>query len=330
MVEVFIYYFSGTGNAKKIAFWFFEFAKKKGLEPKLFDIAKKDVLSLKEIPSSALIMFISPIHGFNFPEITLRFIKNFPKGKNRVVLMNTRAGLKLGRIVTPGLTGIAFYLSTLLLKIKGYKISGMIPFDMPSNWISLHPALKQNAKDYLAQVNYQRVEKHAEKIYSGKSDFYACREIIIDLLISPIALAYFILGRFIIAKSFYANDQCNVCGLCVRECPVQAIRMVNQRPFWTLHCQNCMKCFNRCPQKAIEAAHGLFLITSIVYSVLASMLFNSFIKIKSPFMDWMVTSILFLMLLLSFYQVQHLLLKNKTIAKIISKTSLTHYQFWRH
>ena len=29
MVEVFIYYFSGTGNAKKIAFWFFEFAKKK-------------------------------------------------------------------------------------------------------------------------------------------------------------------------------------------------------------------------------------------------------------------------------------------------------------
>ena len=127
--------------------------------------------------------------------------------------MNTRAGLKLGRFVTPGLTGIAFYLSALLLKIKGYKISGMIPFDMPSNWISLHPALTKKAKDYLTQVNYQRVEKHAEIIYSDKSDFYACREIIIDLLISPIAFAYFIFGRFVIAKSFYANVQLKVCGL---------------------------------------------------------------------------------------------------------------------
>mgnify|MGYP001185926377 CR=1 FL=1 len=327
--QVLIYYFSGSGNAKQVAFWFAELAKQKEFEAQTIDIAKTDVLSIKEIPSDALILFISPIHGFNYPEITLRFIENFPKGKNRVVLMNTRAGLKCGRFVTPGLTGVAFLISSIFLKIKGYKIFGAVPFDMPSNWITLHPVLKKESKEFLFQVNYERVKKHAEKIFSGKRDLWACRDIVQDLLISPISFAYFLLGRFILSKSFYANDQCNLCGLCIKECPTQAIKMVNNRPYWTLKCQNCMMCVYRCPRKAIEAAHGLFLITSIVYSVLMSLLFNSFIKIKSPFMDWMVTSILFLTLLLSFYKVQHLLLKNKTIAKIISKTSLTHYKFWQ-
>lgn len=80
-------------------------------------------------------IIISPIHGFNYPKITLDFIRRFSSGKNKIVLMNTRARMKIGSFVTPGLTGIALFLSSLLLKQKGYKIVGQIPFDLPSNWI---------------------------------------------------------------------------------------------------------------------------------------------------------------------------------------------------
>jgi hypothetical protein len=55
------------------------------------------------------------------PAIMLKFIRRFPKWKNKVVLMNTRAGMLIGKFITPGLTGIAFYLSALILFLKGFQ-----------------------------------------------------------------------------------------------------------------------------------------------------------------------------------------------------------------
>ncbi len=129
-----IFYFSGTGNAKRIAQWFSEFAVKKKIDCEIFDIVRFDFNKNSKCFNNATILIISPIHGFNFPKITLNFIRCFPKGNNNIILMNTRAGMKIGSYVTPGLTGIAFILSSLILKMKGYKIVGQIPFDMPSNW----------------------------------------------------------------------------------------------------------------------------------------------------------------------------------------------------
>ena len=87
--------------------------------------------------------------------------------------MNTRAGMKIGRFVTPGLTGIAFMLSSLILKKKGYRIVGQIPFDMPSNWISIHPALNENTVNFIHEENYKRATKHFNRLFSGESDFLA-------------------------------------------------------------------------------------------------------------------------------------------------------------
>ena len=108
--ELQIFYFSGTGNARKIAKWLSEYALKKQIICKIFNIAKMELDSIL-INRNALIVIISPIHGFNYPKITLDFIRHFPNGKNKIVLMNTRAGLKIGSLITPGLTGIAFLIS---------------------------------------------------------------------------------------------------------------------------------------------------------------------------------------------------------------------------
>lgn len=325
-----IFYFSGTGNAKQIALWFAEFAVKKNINCKVFNIAKLGVVKHANINPNSLILIISPTHGFNFPKITLDFIYNFPKGGNRIVLMNTRGGLKLGRYVTPGLSGIAFMLSSLILKRKGYKILGQIPFDMPSNWISIHPALNENSVQYLHKKNYERVEKHANKIFSGNSDFLAHRDLVQDILISPISLAYYIVGRFVFAKSFYANANCNNCGLCVKECPVKAIKIVNNRPYWTFNCESCMKCMNSCPKQAIETAHGLLISIWIINSVLLAFLLNNLLKIEieCEFISRIISTLVFFILLWLGYKFQHILLRNRIIAKLISFASLTHYRFW--
>lgn len=325
-----IFYFSGTGNAKQITRWLQKFASEKKIGCEVLNIAKIPGEQIAIPDNSTLIIIISPIHGFNYPKITLQFIAHFPKGNNSVVLMNTRAGMKIGRFVTPGLTGIAFMLASIVLKRKGYKIKGQIPFDMPSNWISVHPALNDKTVKYLHRENYKRVEKHARIIFSGKTDFHSNRDIVQDILISPIALGYYFFGRFAFAKSFYASVACDDCGLCIKQCPVKAIKLVHNHPYWTFNCESCMKCMNNCPKYAIETAHGLFVIVSVLGSSLTTFILHSLVigKIPHELIRFLAGTIIFFSLLWFFYKLQQLLLQNKFVGKCISYLSLTHYKFW--
>lgn len=52
-------------------------------------------------------------------------------------------------------------------------------------------------------------------------------------------------------KSFQTNENCNGCGICVRICPVNNIKMFEGRPIWQHHCENCFACYVWCPNKAV-------------------------------------------------------------------------------
>ena len=328
--EILIFYFSGTGNSKQVAKWISEFAAARSIDCKLFDISKTDVLQLEPLDSNALMIIISPVHGFNFPKITLDFITHFPKGKNKLVLMNTRAGMKIGSFITPGLTGIAFILSSLLLKRKGYKIVGQIPFDMPSNWISIHPALNERTVKFIHQKNYDRVKKHSDKIFAGKKDFLALRDLIQDILIAPISLGYYLVGRYAFAKTFYASYKCDNCDICIKQCPVKAIKKINNRPYWTFNCESCMKCMNSCPKRAIETAHGLFIITIFLISTLSSLILTPLLPESgiNDLIRFLIVNSVLMAFLWILYKAQHLIIGKKFAGKMIAFTSLTYYKFW--
>ncbi len=324
-----IYFFSGTGNAKRVSFWISEFVKSQSVECLIFDISKPEKLDY-DFDEQELICFISPTHGFNYPKIALDFLRKFPKGKNRFLLMNTRAGMRLGKWVTPGLTGIGFILATLMLRGKGYKIIGTIPFDMPSNWISLHPALTKYAINFLHEKINEKVKIRFARILNGKNDFKAYREIVQDLLISPISLGYYLVGRFLIAKTFYASSSCDNCGLCVSSCPVEAIQVKNGRPYWKFTCESCMKCMNSCPKKAIETGHVFIIGVSVISSAASTYLMNIFLSdfIGNTAIEWAVlTPLLFLITWLT-YRGQQFLLRYKLFNRVVTMLSITHYKFW--
>ncbi len=220
-----ICYFSGTGNSKRVANWIAETAAANNFSAALYDISKNDSSDIFPCRQDELIFLISPVHGFNYPKIMLDFIREIPPGRNHLVLMNTRAGMKLGKFITPGLSGITFMLASVLLKNKVYKIQGQIPLDMPSNWISVHPASRRKAVEYIIDKINTRVVKHTEKLLSGEKDFIALRDIIQDILIASVALGYYFIGRFVFAKSFYATYLCDECGVCLKNCPLKAIEM---------------------------------------------------------------------------------------------------------
>jgi len=325
-----IFYFSGTGNSKQIALWFSELAVERNIDCQLFDIAKTDVNSIDYVAPEDFVIITSPIHGFNYPPIALNFVRKFPKGKNRAVLMCTGGGIKIGRIITPGLAGAALMLSSFFLWQKGYKITGQIIFDMPTNFVSLHPAMCEKSAKYVFDKNYVLVKKHFEKLSSGKNDFTALNRIVADVIVGLPSFAYYFWGRFFLTKTLYASYKCNNCNLCIKECPVKAIKTVNKRPFWTIKCESCLKCMNNCPVCAIEAAHGLAALVFYVWIAGSAALMG---LLPSLFHHWLIEFLicdvlLFFGSLFLLYRFQHLLLNSRKIAKIISFTSLSYYKFW--
>jgi len=264
-----IYYFSGTGNAKFAAKEIAELSKQKGLNTKVINIAG-DELCFSELNADALIGFCYPTHGFNAPPIILKFLSRFPKGKSDIFLLNTRAGMKLFKLQTPGLGGLALWLP-------------------------------------------------------------------IDVLLIPISIGYYFFGRFALAKTLFASYKCNNCGLCIKSCPVNAISMKSDRPYWSFKCESCMKCLNNCPKRAIESSIGLnailwWLVFSLVPYSLINYLVNQQVISKSFYLQYTKPVFYILMavsgfaMLFSGYWIFHQLLRIKLFNKII--TSLTHFKWW--
>ena len=327
-----IYYFSGTGNSLNVAKWFQQVAIEQHCDCEIVNIAKIDRRAVPKPEYDTLVVFVSPVHGFNYPPIMLHFIQHFPKGKNPVVLMNTRGGMLIGTWNTPGVSGVAFYLSACFLKWEGYAVKAMVPVDLPSNWVSLHPGLNERTVQFLHKRNKLKVQTIVSKILSGKSDFRSFREIIQDTLLAPIALGYYFAGRFMLAKTFYASADCDNCGLCEKQCPVKAIISVDKRMFWTFNCESCMKCMSNCPKRAIETAHGFIVGWLVLASVLLGLLFQimdtTVFKIENELLFSIVKTMLTLAFLALGYRLVHYLMRFSFFERMMVYTSLTKYRFW--
>lgn len=53
-------------------------------------------------------------------------------------------------------------------------------------------------------------------------------------------------------KKFYADDTCNGCGLCAKNCPVQNIQMEKGKPVWQHQCEFCLACLSFCQKSAVQ------------------------------------------------------------------------------
>lgn len=339
--NVLIYYFSGTGNAKRASEWIFDTAKEMGINARLINIDRFVKPEIPDVEGKTLIGFCSPTHGFNLPPNVLKFIWKFPRRKNTAVfILNTRAGMKLSKWFVPGLSGLAQFFPALVLLLKGYKIKGMQPMDLPSNWISIHPGLRQKVVDSIFERCERITRKFARRILSGGSKFKAFLSVPFDLAVVPVAIGYYFFGRFGIAKTFVASNACNLCGLCEKQCPVRAIKTIQGRPYWTFNCESCMRCMNNCPERAIETAQTFtFALWWILLSLFTPWLLNAFYGINLFKFDatswgtrlfenifgWMVA----LLMIWSAYNLMHYLMKFRAFNNLVAFTSFTKYKFWR-
>jgi Pyruvate/2-oxoacid:ferredoxin oxidoreductase delta subunit len=334
-----IYYFSGTGNALISSRWIIEKAKSLGINTWIIPIDRMKKIEIPEVEGKTLIGISGPTHGFNLPWILLKFIFRFPSRKGtELFLLNTRAGIKIGKFFFRGLSGIAMHLPILILYLKGYKIRGLFPVDLPSNWISLHAGLSDKKVISIAERRKGEVDKLANKILEGKKAYayWYFYSIPFDLIVAPITFAYFFYGRFFLAKTFIASSDCNDCRLCEQRCPTESIVIRDNRPYWRLTCESCMRCINICPKKSIQCSHSLvafliFVSTSIPIYICFENWLTKILPEQIVFLEPLVAfpilwpikiSVIFLCYFLIFW-----MMKSKIVNDFFTYTSLTKY--WR-
>jgi Pyruvate/2-oxoacid:ferredoxin oxidoreductase delta subunit len=169
----------------------------------------------------------------------------------------------MGRWIIPGMEGTGAYAVALVLALKGYSVRGVMGLDMPVSWLALHPGFDSASAEMIISSAKQKVTAFTGDVFSGRRHWGGILSLILGLSLLPVTLAYLLMGRFWLAKLFFANERCNGCGICAQSCPRHAIHMWSgwfgqpAKPYWTYSCESCMRCMAYCPQQAVEASHTL-------------------------------------------------------------------------
>jgi ferredoxin len=251
----------------------------------------------------------------------------------------TRGALKFGPLTLPGAAGTAALVIGLILLGKGYRVRGIASLDMPSNWMSLYSGFsKEKAPKHIA-----RWQKRAGRIFNpilrGRRHWISWSNAW-DLLVWGLPLLwlsalYLLIGRFFLAKLFFANHNCTGCGSCSDNCPNSSVIMVGRRsprPYWKYNCESCMRCMAYCPTRAIEAGQSWAVLLYFITSVPAGVWFFSWLTAQYPgtagLENWFSIQLvnllyLYASLFLSYF-IFHWLIRIRWVNAIFTYTTLTH------
>lgn len=331
-----LYFFTGTGNTSRAAAWLADCAREQGLDTRVTAINDAQPLVERAVDGQ-LLGLLSPTHGFTAPWQMIRFAARLPRGQGQhAFVLLTRAGMKIGRVFAPGFEGTGAYLLALILFLKGYKVRGVTGLDMPSNWTVIHPSYSSATSEAIQARSKPRAQAFITQLLEGKTAFRDQGFLLLGLALAPASAAYVLMGRFLLAKLFYASEKCVGCGWCARTCPVGAIRMHGKnspRPYWTYLCESCARCYNECPNQAVEASYPFAALALYLSNVpLAAFVLDRLARsvtaaagLKGTIVEWIINYPYKLLSFAAAYAVFSLLLRIPWINHLLTLATPTHY-----
>lgn len=230
-----IYYFTGTGNSLAIA----RQIGAKIKNTKLISIPQ--AMSQEPIDVEDILGIVCPIYMYNIPWLVADFIT---KIKSAPYIFLVFAG--------GGEPGDGINAARKLFTANGLTLSAAFNIHMPSNYTpyGATSAEKQQKHFQQAEAKIDTIIKTvtAKKNLLEKSPTGFLKSHIIPGILYKLGYKFIhkMDGRFIV------EDQCNGCGTCEKVCPVKNITMVDDKPHWHGHCQQCYACLQWCPQEAIQ------------------------------------------------------------------------------
>ena len=233
-----IFYFSATGNGLDIS---------NRLAQSLNDAVYNIVDELKgdcsyHIEDGERIGVISPTYFYGLPTIVEEFISKMRFDNNPYLYLVLSFG------TTPGQ---AMDRAEKLLSRYGFSLNSKLTVRMPENYILMFdPPTEQEAKRILSSA-YGTLEEFSSFVKEKKNADMSISPSFFQRMTGVFARPMYVHGRG--TGRFYVDRTCTGCGKCVRNCPSQAIELIDRIPTWTKSkCIRCCACINRCPFKALQ------------------------------------------------------------------------------
>jgi len=185
----------------------------------------------------------APIYVCEMPLFLTNYLKSIAfNGNNKVYFVFTSGGY----------CGNAKVQAKLFARRKNLKCLGCAEFVMPRNYVANNRYDMDEEKVIRSKISSAtgKVGQVVEAI--KKESKLKTRHVWLfeTLIIAPFAPLW--TKYKLVAKDFYATDECVGCRLCQKVCPLNNIKIVDKRPKWGESCTHCMACISKCPKKAIE------------------------------------------------------------------------------
>jgi ferredoxin/flavodoxin len=251
-MTIVIYYFSGTGNSLYVARDVAEATG--GILTPIASLVKQEIIS----PDADGTGIIFPVYYGDLPKIIREFAGKLENIEDKYIFAVCTFG---------GSAGDSLKTLRSIINSRGGELAATYAIHMPQNafykfwekheplyrnWrkkvkkVAINTAAKRRGaffRNYLFDIIFKAIQVYVAPKY--KPAFIklsgASPELSLDELIQ------------LNDTSFSVTDKCTGCGLCVKVCPVDNIELVEKKPVWQHHCQNCLACYNFCPFRAIRS-----------------------------------------------------------------------------
>lgn len=233
------YYFSGTGNTLLVVKKMQKTFEKQGINVNMHKIEESDPESLN-LDHTIGIAF--PVAVFSTYPFVWDFIRKLPQSEGTEIFMVDTLGGFSGGIVGP---------LREIVKKKGYTPIGALEIQMPPNIFYIQDKETCQKK---VEKGIESAEKYAIDILNGKSEWG--RISILSDAMNLFSIGSLKLTGIDLHQKLFIfeprEDKCNKCRICVKLCPVDNIKMAEDKyPKHGLNCEYCLRCVSFCPRQAM-------------------------------------------------------------------------------
>jgi ferredoxin len=247
-----IYYFSGTGNSLVVAR---DIAEK--INGKL--IAMSSVMKEESIKAATdVIGLVFPVfyatNDCGIPLIVARFVRKMENLSSKYIFAVCTCGYMPGTTIENLKKAI---------EARGGKLAAGFTVRMSSKKLAEKKQQKMRVK------RKKKLDFICEYVNAHREGMFETRGLLRKIVLAPLRALEkpIFMYRYrklsntsktsfselipLADQSFRTSENCTGCGTCARVCPVNNIKMVDGKPVWQHHCENCYACYGWCPENAV-------------------------------------------------------------------------------
>lgn len=241
-----IFYFSGTGNSLHAAKRIGELIK----DDKLVSIAEYTKMTTTKtkphnftLEKDEKVGIVFPVYAWGPPKPVLDFIDN--------LVLDINEGNYIYSVATCGKNvGNTMKLLKKHLVNNGLKLDSGFSVVMPNNYILAGDVDSKQVQTNILAESEKSFQDFSSRIRNREQDVFIVEKGALPFILTGVIHPAFVNAPYR-SKPFYATDNCNKCGICVKVCNCGNIEL-KEKPIWGNNCTQCLACIHYCPKVAIQ------------------------------------------------------------------------------